>query len=170
MAATSQQMSQNVGGVGAQGDLEQRGVNRNRSPWLKILYKALRSFISVMPDAMDTQRAVSHMNLEYDDDALFAFSKAFITSKETELEIVYPNLQPILSLYDKKASDDRSHLDGWVPDLNRKELWVISDSVLSLYNEESTKTRRPFGVLWWKKFSCVEAFYYRGHLFGLRFW
>ena len=147
MAATSQQMSQNVGGVGAQGDLEQRGVNRNRSPWLKMLYKALRSFISVMPDAMDTQRAVSHMNLEYDDDALCSFSKAFITAKETELEIVYPNLQPIPSLYDKNASGDRSHLDGWVPDLTRKKLWVISDSVLSLYNEESTKTRRPLGVL-----------------------
>ena len=123
MAATSQQMSQTVGGVGAQGDLEQGGVRRNISSWLKMLHKGLRSFISVMPDAMDTQRAVCNMNLEYDDDALFSFSKAFITAKETELEIVYPNLQPILILYDKNASGDRSHLDAWFPDLNRKKLW-----------------------------------------------
>ena len=117
MAATSQQIPQQVGGVGAQGDQVQRGANRNRSPWLKMLYKALRCFIFVMPDAMDTQRAVSHMNLENDDDALCSFAKAFITSKETELVIVYPNLLPILSLYDKNASGDRCHLDGWVPDL-----------------------------------------------------
>ena len=79
MAATSQQMPQNVGSVGAQGDLEQGGVHRSRSPWLKMLYKGLRSFISVMPDAMENQRMVANMGPEYDDDALCAFSKAFIT-------------------------------------------------------------------------------------------
>ena len=48
-----------------------------------------------MPEAMENQRIVSNMGLEYDDDALVDFSKAFITSKQTELEIKYPNLQPI---------------------------------------------------------------------------
>ena len=78
MAATSQQMSQNVGGVGAQGDLVQRGANRNRSPWLKMPYKALRCFISVMPDAVNTHRTISHMDLEGNDDALCSFATAFI--------------------------------------------------------------------------------------------
>ena len=97
--AASQQMFQNVAGVGAQGDLGQNFViNPNRSPWLKMLYKGLRPFISVMPDAMDNQRMVSNMNLEWDDDALCSFSKAFITSKATELEITCPNLQPFFVL------------------------------------------------------------------------
>ena len=48
-------------------------------------------------------------------------NKAFITSKQTELEIKYPNLQPILALYDKDpAAGDRSHLDAFFPDLKRK--------------------------------------------------
>ena len=97
--AASQQMFQNVAGVDAQGDLRQNFViNPNRSPWLKMLYKGLRAFISVMPDAMDNQRMVSNMNLEWDDDALCSFSKAFITSKATELEITCPNLQPFFVL------------------------------------------------------------------------
>ncbi len=133
-----------MGSVGAQGDLEQSGVNLNRSPCLKMLYKGLRSFISVMPDALENQRMVANMGLEYDDDALCDVSKVFITSKQTELEITYPNLQPILSLYDKTAAGDRSHLDAYFPDLNKKKVWVASDSVLELYNSVSPKERRTF--------------------------
>ncbi len=115
--------SQKVAAFVAQGDLEQRGIqNPNRSPWLQMLYKGLRAFISLMPKAMGNQRMVANMGLEYDDDALCDFSKAFITSKQTELEIKYPNLQPILSLHDKiPAAGDRSHLDAYCPDLNRKK-------------------------------------------------
>ena len=81
-----------------------------------------------------------------------------ITAEETELEIVYPNRQPILSVFDKNASGDRCHLAGWVPDLTRNKLWVISDSVLSLYNEESPKMRRPFGVFWWENSHVWKPF------------
>ena len=118
MAATSQQIPQQVGGVGAQGDLVQGGAGRKRSPWLKMLYKALRCFISVMPGAVNTHRTISHMDLEGNDDALCSFAIAFITAREAEMEIVYPNLQPILSLFN--ASGDRCHLDGWIPDVAKK--------------------------------------------------
>ena len=106
--------SPNVAASLAQGDLEQRGIqNPNRSPWLKMLYKGLRAFISLLPEAMENQRMVANMGLEYDDDALCDFSKAFITSKQTKLEIKYSNLQPNLNLYDKvPAAGDRSHLDA----------------------------------------------------------
>ena len=76
--------SQNAAAFVAQDDLEQRVVqNPNRSPWLKMLYKGLRAFISLMPEAMENQRMVANMGLECDDDALCDFIKAFITSKQT---------------------------------------------------------------------------------------
>ena len=105
--------SQNFAAFAVQGDLEQRGIqNPNRSPWLKMLYTGLRAFISLMPKAMESQRMVANMGLERDDEALVDFSKAFMTSKQTELEIKYPNLQPILALYDKDpAAGDRRNLD-----------------------------------------------------------
>ena len=97
-----------------------------------------------MPEAMENQRIVSNMGLEYDDDALVDFSKAFITSKQTELEIKYPNLQPILALYDKDpVAGDRSHLDAFFPDLNKMKAWTASDSVLCLYNSDKPKECAP---------------------------
>ena len=130
--------SQNVAACAAQGDLEQQGTqkqNPSRSPWLKMLYKGLRAFISLMPEAMENQRIVSNMGLEYDDDALVDFSKAFITSKQTELGVKYPNLQPILALYDKDpGAGGRSHLDAFLPDLHPKKAWIASDSVLHMFN------------------------------------
>ena len=142
--------SQNVAAFVAQGDLEQRGTqNPSRSPWLKMLYKGLRAFMSLMPEAIENQRMVANLGLEYDDDALVDFSKAFITSKQTELEIKYPNLQPILSLYDKvPAAGDRSHVDAYFPDLNKKKLWIACDSMLELYNSDKPKERRTFDEQW----------------------
>ena len=116
---------------------------------------------------MENQRMVATMGLEYDDDALCDFSKAFITSKQTELEIKYPNLQPILSLHDKTAAGDCSHLDAYFPDPNKKKVWVASDSVLELYNSESPKGRRTFDEQWqensrvWKPFITKAVFLVR---------
>ncbi len=143
-----------VGGVRAQGDLEQGRSGRN--PLLKMLYKALRCFISMMPDSVNTQRAVAQMDLEGNDDLLCGFATSFITAQEASLEIVYPNLQPCLSLFN--ASGDRCHLDGWLPDVGKKRLWVVSDSILSLYHEESPKTRRHFSILWEENASLWQPY------------
>ena len=144
--------AQNVAAFAAEGDLEQQGTQRQnpaRSPWLKLLYKGLREIISLMPEALENNRIVNGMCLGQDDDALVDFSKAFITSKQTELEIKYPNLQPILDFYDKDpAAGDRSHLDAFFPDLNKKKAWIASDSVLHLYIPDKPKEFRKLTEQW----------------------
>ena len=96
MAATSPMVWSEVsqqgpkgGGVRAQGDLEQGRSGRN--PWLKMLHKALRCFISMMPDSVNNHRAVVQMDLAGDDNLLCGFATSFITAQEANLEIVYPN-------------------------------------------------------------------------------
>ena len=49
---------------------------------MKMLYKGLRAFISLMPEAFENNRIVNGMNLDHDDEALVQFSKAFILAKE----------------------------------------------------------------------------------------
>ena len=82
----------------------QQGIQVQRptsSPWLKLLYKGLRAFISLMPEAFEHNRIVNGMNLDNDDEALVQLSKAFILAKESTGDIKYRNLGPIMSLFDK---------------------------------------------------------------------
>ena len=140
--------AQNVAASAAEGDLVQQGIQvqrPTRSPWLKLLYKGLRAFISLMPEAFEHNRIVNGMNLDNDDEALVQFSKAFILAKESTGDIKYRNLGPIMSLFDK---DMLPFLDKYVPDLKPKKQWAAADSVLSLYNSASPKTMRTWQAQW----------------------
>ena len=87
-----------------------------------MLYKGLRAIISLMPEALENNRIVNGMGLDQNDDALVDFSKAFITAKQPELEIKYPNLQPILFLFDKDPrTGDRYHLDAFFQICSRRK-------------------------------------------------
>ena len=138
--------AQNVAAFAADGDLEQQGIQRQNpasSPLLNMLYKGLRATISLMPEALENSRIVNGMGLGQNDDALVDFSKAFITAKQSELEIKYPNLQPILALFDKDPrTGDRYHLDAFVPDLQPKKACIAADSVLHIYNSDKPKEQR----------------------------
>ena len=94
--------AQNVAASAAEGDLVQQGIQfqrPSRSPWLKLLYKRFRAFISLMPEAFEHNRVVNGMNLDNDDEALVQFSKAFILAKESTGDIKYrsfrPNYEPV---------------------------------------------------------------------------
>ena len=60
-------------------------------------------------------------------------------------DIVYPNLQQCLSICE--ASGDREHLNEWLPDTKKMKLWVVSHSVLSMYNY-SGDGYRHFSETW----------------------
>ena len=90
--------AQNVAALAAEGDLEQQGTQRQnpaRSPWLKMLYKGLRAFVSLTPEALENNRIVNGMGLDQNDDALVKFSTALMTAKQSALDIKYCNLQTV---------------------------------------------------------------------------
>ena len=100
--------AQNVGAFTAEGDLAQQRQRPGRSPWMKLLYKGLRAFINLMPQAFEVNRGVNMMNLDQNDDQLVEFSKAFILARQTEEHIKYRNLGVIMSMFDK---DMQPYLD-----------------------------------------------------------
>ena len=138
--------AQNVAAFAAEGDLEQQGTQRQnpaRSPWLKMLYKRLRAIISLMPEALENNRIVNGMGLDQNDDALVDFSKAFITAKQSDLEIKCCSLQALLNVFDKDPrTGDRYHLDKFVPDLQPKKAWIATDSVLHMWSSDKPKEHR----------------------------
>ena len=160
--------ARNVAAFAAEGDLEQQGTQKQnpaRSPWLKMLYKGLMAFISLMLEALENDRVVTGIGLYQNDDALVDFSKAFITSKKSGLEIKYPNLQPILALYDEDPrTGDRHNFDAFLPDLNPKKAWIASDSVLHMCNSDKPKDFRELEEQWqenslaWKPFVKEAVF------------
>ncbi len=96
--------AQNVGALAAEGDLAQQGnqwQRPERSLWLKLLYKGLRAFINLMPEAFEVNRGVNMMNLDQDDEQLVEFSKAYILARQTKEHIKYRNLGVIMSMFDK---------------------------------------------------------------------
>ena len=134
--------AQNVGAIAAEGDLAQQRQRPGRSQWLKLLYKGLRAFIHLMPQAFEVNRGVNMMNLDQDDDQLVEFSKAFILARQTEEHIKYRNLGVIMGMFDK---DMLPYLDKFVPDMMPKKQWGASDSVLSIYNSGSPQRNEVLG-------------------------
>ena len=156
--------AQNVAASAAEGDLVQQGTQMQRparSPWLKKLYKRLRAFISLMPEAFENNRIVNVMNLDHDDEALVQFSKAFILAKESTGDIKYRNLGPIMSLFDK---DMLPYLDKFVPDVLPKKQWAAFDSVLHMFSSDKPTEQRTFEEQWqenefvWKPFISESVF------------
>ena len=112
---------------------------------MKLLYKGLRAFINLMPQAFEVNRGVNMMNLDQNDDQLVEFSRAFILARQTEEHIKYRNLGVIMSMFDK---DMLPYLDKFVPDLMPKKQWGATDSVLSMYNSGSPKEMRSWEEQW----------------------
>ena len=140
--------SQNVGALAAEGDLAQQGhqrQRRQRSLWLKLLYKGLRAFINLMPEAFEVNRGVNMMNLDQDDEGLVQFAKAYILAKEAEGHIQYRNLGVLMSMFDK---DMLQYLDKYLPDFMPKKQWAATDSVIPFYNSNSPKTMRTWEQQW----------------------
>ena len=119
--------AQNVGAIAAEGDLAQQRQRPERSPWLKVLYKGLRAFINLMPEAFEVNRGVNMMNLDQDDEQLVEFAKAYILAKEAEGHIQYRNLGVLVSMFDK---DMLPYLDKYLPDFMPKKQWAATDSVI----------------------------------------
>ena len=108
---------------------------------MKLLYKGLRAFINLMPEAFEVNRGVNMMNLDQDDEQLVEFSKAYILARQTEEHIKYRNLGVIMGMFDK---DMLPYLDKLVPDMMPNKQWGASDSVLSIYNSGSPKGMRSW--------------------------
>ena len=116
-----------------------RGQRQQRNPWIVVLHKAHRGFKAILPNAIENFVAWRTLRWKKTMTILFNLATSFFTATEASKEIVYPNLQKCLSLFE--ASGDREHLKEWLPDTKKMKLWVVSDSVLTLYNYKGDPQR-----------------------------
>ena len=133
----TQQREQEVKAEGlASGDREQR---QQRNLWIAMLQRTPKGFMSILPNAIENLRGLASLKIEEYDDQLCILASTFFNAAEASKELVYPNLQQCLSVFE--ALGDREHLKQWYPDTMEFKLWVVSDSVLTMYNYKGDPQR-----------------------------
>ena len=93
----TQQREQEVKSEGlASGD---RGQRQQRNPWIVMLHKTLRGFVSILPNAIENLRGLANLKVDEDDVKLCQLAISFFQAAEQSNEIVYPNLQKCRSVF-----------------------------------------------------------------------